>query len=528
MNVVTCRIKDYIQPFERELAFREMQALCAGPLRPINGTRSSATLFDIHCTQTPISLGERLTYWHSLCASDQPITLQVRREASAILAPFSDPYDLPSQPLKSCLTRPHRRRVLRYATHGLHEYRGKFFPQLARALITISRVPADGIVADPMCGSGTTLVEGILGGRSTYGIDLNPLSAFVSRVKCQTLSLSPIQLRDGYDALRSFLDVPSAHRSQLRSLPKRDQEYLVRWFSPVVLRELDRVHAAIGSLKHSFVREFFLVCLSNVLRSVSWQKTDDLRVRKQHQCFTHGEVMHRFLTHSRRSVATVENFLTVEQPTALGNFEVSNADARIASSVFGSIAGRTDAIVTSPPYATALPYLDTDRLSLIYLNLLQRCDHASRDRVMIGSREIGVRTRAEYWDIYQANRSLLPLDTCQLIERVEELNRTASVGFRRKNLAALLSKYFLDMRTVLTSARTLLRPGGVAFIVIGDNRTIAGGQIIQIRTAEHLAAISEAIGFTVLDELSMEMLPSRDIFRKNSIVSERVLQLRAP
>ena len=72
------------------------------------------------------------------------------------------------------------KRCLRYATHGLHEYRGKFFPQLVRALMNIARLPEDAVVLDPMCGSGTTLVEARLSGRRSYGLDMNPLSVFVT------------------------------------------------------------------------------------------------------------------------------------------------------------------------------------------------------------------------------------------------------------------------------------------------------------------------------------------------------------
>ncbi len=59
------------------------------------------------------------------------------------------------------------KRCLRYATHGLHEYRGKFFPQLVRALMNIVKLPKSGVVLDPS--SGMTLVEARLSGRTTYG-----------------------------------------------------------------------------------------------------------------------------------------------------------------------------------------------------------------------------------------------------------------------------------------------------------------------------------------------------------------------
>jgi len=379
-----------------------------------------------------------------------------------------------------------------------------------------------------MCGSGTTLVEARLADRTTYGLDMNPLSVFVARVKCQALSLPAVALPRTYEQLRSRLSASSAEEGYHATLPAHDQDYLMRWFAPSTLRELDQVHAAIQLLRTNPLRNFFSVCLSNVLRSVSWQKNDDLRVRKEVVDLDEGEVLRRFLAQARRSVATVSAFVAERGPLTSGRFEVVEADARHAVDALRPIAGKVDAVITSPPYATALPYIDTDRLSLIYLGLLSRTDHALRDRLMIGNREVSNRARDEYWATYVARRNLLPDETRRVIDRIDRLNSHRSAGFRRKNMAALLSKYFFDMHEVLRNIRELLRPGAAAFLVVGNNRTTAGGELIQIRTADHLAAIAENLRFKVVETLSMDMLPSRDIFRKNAVPSESIIRLEAP
>ena len=147
---------------------------------------------------------------------------------------------------------------------------------------------------------------------------------------------------------------------------------------------------------------------------------------------------------------------------------------------------------------------------------------------MIGNREVTTRSRAEYWTFYTANKSLLPRSTCALIERIDRLNTAGSVGFRRRNLPALLSKYFFDMREVMRQTLSLLRPGGAMFLVVGNNRTVAGGQPVEIRTAEHLGAIANRLGFRTADDMAMDMLVSRDIFRKNAMPSERIIRLVKP
>ena len=147
---------------------------------------------------------------------------------------------------------------------------------------------------------------------------------------------------------------------------------------------------------------------------------------------------------------------------------------------------------------------------------------------MIGNREVSRHDRSQFWAFYEDYRDKLPPGTRALIERIDCLNRTASVGFRRRNLSALLAKYFFDMQAVLQQTMAFLQPGGTMFLVVGNNRTTAGGQPVEIRTADHLLALAGDIGFQGADTVNMEMLVSRGIFRKNAIPSEQILRLNKP
>ena len=66
--------------------------------------------------------------------------------------------------------------------HGLHPYLGKFPPQLAEALIR-RHCPPGGLVLDPFCGSGTTLVEAVGLGRDAVGCDISAFNALLTREK---------------------------------------------------------------------------------------------------------------------------------------------------------------------------------------------------------------------------------------------------------------------------------------------------------------------------------------------------------
>ena len=82
------------------------------------------------------------------------------------------------------------------------------------------------------------------------------------------------------------------------------------------------------------------------------------------------------------------------------------------------------------------------------------------------------------------------------------------------------------MREVFQEILQLLKPGAFAYIVIGNNHTIAGGERVEIETAKLLVDIGEMVGLEIVEQIEMEMLASRDIFKKNAVTSEVILFFR--
>jgi DNA modification methylase len=533
MRTVTCRIKEYIQPFERVLAFKELEAITKSTLVPVSSSDAPLT-FNAQTDVSVSDLSRTLAYWEMVEADDeQTVTDQSLREATVNVVrngidleqlrkslPFGDQVALPN------------RRCLRYGTHGIHEYRGKFFPQLVRALINISGTGKGGVVLDPMSGSGTTVVEAVLSGCEGLGVDMNPLSSLLGQTKADLLSADPQRIAAEYQKIRSTLLEPEPHitpvLSYLNTLPEADQKYLKQWFAEEVLASLDEIAELVSATGYAPARSLMLISLSNIIRSISWQKDDDLRVRKDVRLDVEIDPKKEFLEELGRSVRAVLAFLYQDGGRPKPKHTIIPGDARKAAEIFSSYKGRVDVVITSPPYATALPYLDTDRLSLYYLGLLEKSDHRRKDLEMIGNREIGERNRLAYLQAFHERSAELPDSVVSLIERIDTANRTSNAGFRRKNLSALLAKYFFDMKEVLESTLELLKPGGNAYLVVGNNHTVAGGEHVDIATASLLSDIGVSLGFVASPSISMEMLSSRDIFRKNAMKTEEIICLRKP
>ena len=533
MPYVSLKMKSYIQPFEKRLAWLELDALLGdsttGCTRNIGGSAS----FDTR--KSPTKLAQKLTYWESVHSKDFRYTDQVLRELTANVVRGNTSFEQLEKilPFEGGVTLPNKR-CLRYATHGIHEYTGKYFPQLVRSLLNIADLNVKSCkVLDPMCGSGTTLVESVLENYTAFGFDINPLSVFISRVKCSVIKKDPLYIQEEFVRIRESLlneHLPRkfAENRHLFSLPQRDQIYLSNWFSSDTLLDLDRIHAVISTVSDLTIRDFFKVSLSNILRRISWQKDDDLRVRKEMDEGRQIDAIEEFLAELHRSVRLTVAFIRQNRPSKIGAAHVHAGDSNDLLNEFHRLGKRFDTVITSPPYATALPYLDTDRLSLFYLGLLSKNDYKNVDSTMIGNREIGEKKRQSLWQHYQEEKKSLPGSITSLIDKIYRLNQDGNAGFRRRNLPALLAKYFFDMKSVIAGTKNVTKSSGSIFMVVGDNYTVAGGERVNIPTIKLLSTVADSVGLQLIEKIDMEMLVNRNAHKKNATKAESILWFKAP
>ncbi len=143
MNRLICQLKPYIQPFERILALQELASLSHAVPQKATGENGNDNLFMVSSKTTADELAAQVTYWERIGVESAPLTRQVLRESTQEIARRSEVSDI--SPDNSLLlgseVRAPQRRCLRYGPHGIHEYRGKFFPQLVRVLINVSGTP---------------------------------------------------------------------------------------------------------------------------------------------------------------------------------------------------------------------------------------------------------------------------------------------------------------------------------------------------------------------------------------------------
>ena len=130
-------------------------------------------------------------------------------------------------------------------------------------------------------------------------------------------------------------------------------------------------------------------------------------------------------------------------------------------------------IITSPPYATALPYIDTDRLSLLSILGLPSKKRRKTEFVLTGSREIEPDAKAMIEnDIKNRNfKQIKSQIAANLIKKLYKTNLNSNAGFRKKNMPSLLYRYFQNISLTLGNINKLIKKNGSVFFVVGDNFT---------------------------------------------------------
>ena len=386
------------------------------------------------------------------------------------------PVDLPTKDGDRFLFISHDQSFL---THGLHKYPAKFFPELPRWLIKRYSQENDRIL-DPFAGSGTTNVEALLSKRHSVGIDVDPFSRFISKVKVTPLVEKELKLAQKM-LLEAVLDYrPSlVSESELPDFPYRDN-----WFNKEILLELTYLQKQIQSVDtDDTVKDFFKICLSSIIRAVSNADDNCTRTvirKKLNKLVRPSDALNRFaktvLVKVPKMIAFSENYplgITADFP--------DDMDARNIK----YDANYFDLAVTSPPYVNAVDYPRTHQLEMYWLGFAQDSLTALKKQ--------NVGTESVSASHYKLRHEIGVPEADRVIANIfEDDPRRAFIAF----------KYLEDMRKNLTEVHKVLRGGGRYVIVVGNNRI--RGHLFE--NWKYLMPIAEDIGFEIETYFGSEII----------------------
>ncbi|HPR92418.1 MAG TPA: RNA methylase, partial [Candidatus Dojkabacteria bacterium] len=181
--------------------------------------------------------------------------------------------------------------------------------------------------------------------------------------------------------------------------------------------------------------------------------------------------------------------------------------------------------ITSPPYATALPYIDTQRLSLIWLGLCQPIQIKHLEEDLIGSREYNANHKTVWNERMTRNLDEVPQEVYSFCVYLQE-KLGPEDGFRRKALPSLLYRYFARMRYSFLVLNKYFKKDAPYALIVGSSHTVLNGQKIAIDTPNMLKILSENVGWRCEDFLELDTYKRFDLHQKNSIKTEKLIVLR--
>lgn len=213
--------------------------------------------------------------------------------------------------------------INQYLTHWIYPYKGKFHPQMIRALLNIIGVKESDTVLDPFVGSGTTAIEAQLLGINFIGIDVSPLCVIQSKVKTESIYV-----------LDKILEVKN--------------EVLNNTISSTLFQQETNYYELIHNLcQDEKVENFYKMAR---LIAIS----DNSRRRRNFKS--------SFIKNLNLMIQSIKDYIEIKEELnlTLGEVNILVGDSRNIELENSSI----DGIITSPPYSIALDYVENDAHSL--------------------------------------------------------------------------------------------------------------------------------------------------------------------
>lgn len=272
-----------------------------------------------------------------------------------------------------------KREKLRY-THEIHRYPATFIPEVVSKIIETYSKQGE-TVLDIFSGSGTTLLESMILGRKSIGIELNPLACLISKVKT-----TPINQKEILKNLKKIKE--NYFQKKYQNIVFENIEY---WFNPEISIYISSLLGSINEIENEDIKDFSKISLSNILRNISYCKHSGFKMHRDRKKLS--------LNLEKNDLFDIFEESYIKNSYLLDNLNNENISPSLKPKIINGDSTKfrkdiplVDLIVTSPPYgdsSTTVAYGQFSRLSSQFLNLesLSGAPIARLDNDLLGGKK---------------------------------------------------------------------------------------------------------------------------------------------
>ena len=377
-------------------------------------------------------------------------------------------------------------------THGLHQYPARMHPEIAKRLIVKFTSKKSDLVFDPFMGSGTVLVEAMLHGKNSIGIDLNPFAVLLSNVK--TTPLDAKKLETTFKQIISNSKKDKQQKTVYDNAPnftsrKSKKENLDFWFPNEAINDLQILKNHVFLIKDKQISDFFKICFSLTTRRVSFQKNSIYKIyrmqddkRKEHKPDTFTE----FQKICEKNIKNMKNFTQkIGTKHAISNTILGNT--MDAPKILGT--KKPTLLVTSPPYGdhqTTVAYGQFSRHPGMWLELPEQ-----EELLAVDSEGLGGKKKNEIEDLQSDT-----LD--KILKKIKKKDKEIPKTKTHANRAGDVYSFFKDLDNCFEKISHVLQENKSHCCFVVSNRTVRRE---KIPTDEICVDLAKKYGFTHIDTI---------------------------
>ncbi len=374
-------------------------------------------------------------------------------------------------------------------THIYHDYPARMIPQIPRKLLNMFHENENNLLYDPYCGSGSSLVEGLLAGLNVIGTDINPLAKLISEAKTD-YSINPLHLEN---EINNFVDFTLGISNKNIEPVIIDKDNLSFWFKENAIKALSYIIGYINTVENISIKNFFKVAASETIRESSNTKKGEFKLNRysNEKLQNHNpyafKIMKEKLFRNLNGYKEFYREMVEKECHPVSRVYTLNTEHKIPEDMIK--ANSVDIVITSPPYGdshTTVAYGQYTRFSSEWLGLWEH----NIDKISMGGKIL---------------KDSISFKCASLDNAIEEIEKV-----KPKRALEVMSFYY-DLKESIKNISGVIKQDGLSCYVVA-NRRVSG---VLLPTNDAIKCFFEEYNFEYIDTFT-RIIPNKRMPLKNS------------